>query len=95
MNGQYGPYIRYDNKTNYKIILDKNLDDKQIQEYLEKLTIKDCNTIISESKNKKTKTSKKNITTETSDNSKKSSNTTKKKNTTTKTKKTTENKKKK
>ena len=95
MNGQYGPYIRYDNKTNYKIILDKNLDDKQIQEYLEKLTIKDCNTIISESKNKKTKTSKKNITTETSDNSKKFSNTTKKKNTTTKTKKTTENKKKK
>ena len=60
MNGQYGPYIRYDNKTNYKIILDKNLDETQKLEYLEKLTITDCKTIISESKNKKTKTSKKN-----------------------------------
>ena len=55
MNGQYGPYIRYDNKTNYKIILDKNLDDKQKEDYLEKLTITDCKNIISDSKNKKTK----------------------------------------
>jgi len=62
MNGQYGPYIRYDNKTNYKIILDKKLDDKQIEEYLNKLTITECKTIISETKNKKSKFSKKSET---------------------------------
>ena len=67
MNGQYGPYIRYDNKTNYKIIMDKKWDDTQKNEYLDKLNITDCKNIISESKNK-TKTSKTETDTDTKKN---------------------------
>ena len=55
MNGQYGPYIRYDNKTNYKIIIDKKMTEEEKNKYLEKLNITQCKTIISESKTKKTK----------------------------------------
>ena len=64
LNGQYGPYIRYDNKTNYKIPIDKKMNDEDRETYLNNLTINDCKDIISNSKNKKTKsTPKKNETT--------------------------------
>ena len=77
--------------NNYKIILDKNLDDKQKEDYLEKLTITDCKNIISNSKNKKTKNSKKSETNnnenKTSDKKSTSTKTTSKTKTTTTTKK--------
>ena len=57
LNGQYGPYIRYDNKTNYKILLDNKMSDEDKEEYLNNLTLDDCKEIISNSKNKKSKSS--------------------------------------
>ena len=57
LNGQYGPYIRYDNKTNYKILLDKKMSDEDKEKYLNNLTLDDCKEIISNSKNKKSKSS--------------------------------------
>jgi DNA topoisomerase-1 len=57
LNGQYGPCIRYDNKTNYKILLDNKMSDEDKEEYLNNLTLDDCKEIISNSKNKKSKSS--------------------------------------
>ena len=52
MKGQYGPYINYDNKTNYKITIDKTFNEEEIDNYLKNLTVKDCNEIITEQKSK-------------------------------------------
>ncbi len=52
MKGQYGPYINYDNKSNYKITIDKSFSDEEVDNYLNKLTVKDCNEIITEQKSK-------------------------------------------
>lgn len=52
MKGQYGPYINYDNKTNFKITIDKAFSEEQIDDYLKNLTVKECNDIISEQKSK-------------------------------------------
>ena len=46
MNGKYGPYIQ-SNQKNYKIIIDKTFNEEEKNKYLSKLTIKDCNEIIS------------------------------------------------
>ena len=35
MNGQYGPYIRYNNKSNHKIVLDKSMTEEEKIKYLE------------------------------------------------------------
>ena len=52
MKGQYGPYVNYDNKTNFKITIDKAFSEEQIDDYLKNLTVKECNDIISEQKSK-------------------------------------------
>ena len=52
MKGQYGPYINYDNKTNYKIPIDKSLTDEEIDKFLKNLTVSDCNELITEQKSK-------------------------------------------
>ena len=52
MNGPYGYYINYDNKTNYKIPMDKSLNDEDKINYLNTLNITKCNKIISEQKSK-------------------------------------------
>ena len=52
MKGQYGPYINYDNKTNYKIPIDKSLTDEEIDKFLKSLTVSDCNELITEQKSK-------------------------------------------
>ena len=59
MKGQYGPYINYDNKTNYKITIDKAFSEEEIDDYLKNLTVKECNDIISEQKSKPKKYIKK------------------------------------
>ena len=51
-NGKYGPYIIYNNKTNYKIHFNKDFNDEEKQTYIENLTIKDCNLIIENHKSK-------------------------------------------
>jgi hypothetical protein len=53
MNGQYGPYIRYNNKSNHKIVLDKSMTEEEKIKYLEKLTVTECNKIMSSAKDKK------------------------------------------
>jgi len=57
MNGKYGPYIQ-SNQKNYKIIIDKSFNEEEKNKYLSKLTIKDCNEIISNSKTNKYKNTK-------------------------------------
>tara|TARA_Y100000389_G_C17273740_1_gene419321 strand:- start:8 stop:829 length:822 start_codon:yes stop_codon:yes gene_type:complete len=52
MKGQYGPYINYDNKTNYKIPIDKSFNEEEIDNYLKNLSVSDCNELISEQKSK-------------------------------------------
>jgi DNA topoisomerase-1 len=52
MKGPYGPYINYDNKTNYKIPIDKSFNDEEIDNYLKNLSVSDCNELISEQKSK-------------------------------------------
>jgi len=52
MKGQYGPYINYDNKSNYKITIDKSFSEEEVDNYLNKLNVKDCNEIITEQKSK-------------------------------------------
>ena len=59
MNGKYGPYIKYSTKnksSNYKIIFDKSLKtDKEKKDFLNNITLKDCENIMSLKKTKKTK----------------------------------------
>ena len=52
MKGQYGPYINYNNKTNYKITINKSFSEEEIENYLKNLTLKECNEIITEQKSK-------------------------------------------
>ena len=53
LNGPYGPYLRTNNK-NYKIYFDRNFNEEEKIEYINNLTLKDCNLIIN-NKNKKPK----------------------------------------
>lgn len=54
LNGPYGPYIKSNNK-NYKIYFDRNFTEEDKMEYISKLTIKDCNLIIKNQKQKQKK----------------------------------------
>ena len=54
LNGPYGPYIRSNNK-NYKIHFDRNFSEEEKLEYISKLTVKDCNLIIKNQKQKQKK----------------------------------------
>ena len=58
-NGPYGYYLKYNNKTNYKIQFDSNFNDEEKSDYIEKLTLKDCNIIIEKEKSKKVNKKKK------------------------------------
>lgn len=54
LNGPYGPYIKSNNK-NYKIYFDRNFTEEDKMEYINNLTLKDCNLIIKNQKQKQKK----------------------------------------
>ncbi len=53
LNGPYGPYLRTNNK-NYKIYFDRSFNEEEKIQYINNLTLKDCNLIIN-NRNKKPK----------------------------------------
>tara|TARA_Y100000739_G_scaffold220119_1_gene219265 strand:+ start:113 stop:2443 length:2331 start_codon:yes stop_codon:yes gene_type:complete len=58
-NGPYGYYIKYNNKSNFKIIFHSDFSQDNINEYVDKLSVKDCNIIIEKEKSKKVNKKKK------------------------------------
>ena len=55
MNGQYGYYINYNNKSNYSIRFDKNDTEQDKLNYIDELTEEKCYKIIEYQKSYKAK----------------------------------------
>ena len=57
-SGPYGYYIRYNNKTNYSIKFNNDFSEEEKKDYIENLTLSDCNKIIEMAKSNKGKKGK-------------------------------------
>ena len=57
-SGPYGYYIRYNNKTNYSIKFSNDFSEEEKKDYIENLTVSDCNKIIEMAKTNKGKKGK-------------------------------------